>query len=906
MPEAGEHHYPQVMEVGLLGPVTVPAPEGGFELDERARALLAVLALAGPGPLSPDDLTIQLWAGSVPPDPANALDGLLGQLAAALPEGAIERTDDGARLDPDLVTTDAERFADLVGQSQDACVAGDLRLAGDFLGEALGLWRGDALADVRVTPYLEAEAVRLEEGRLGALEDRCDLALQQGRHRELVRGVRRLVDEHPTRERLWALLISALYRSGRGDEAVAAYAEARERLADELGIEPGVALQQLEAGLLRNGPEPGNLPRGGPAPVQPRPRARIPLLSTKTFGRDELVAKVGLELDRPEVRLLTLTGIGGTGKSRVATLVATAAGTRFTDIVYLQVTEVTEEAQLIAEVELALGCQPRGDLAASLAELADDRRPLVVLDNLEAQLEGPEAVRRLLEASAALTLLVTSRLPLWLGGEHVMPVDPLDYPGKRADAATIAASASVQLFVDRAQSADPDFRLEGQERAVARLCFKLDGLPLALELAAARVKLRSLDRIIKGLSDSVASIGGASDAGPDHHGILTSAIAWSYDRLSPEARLVCDRLALFERGFTIEAVEALCPDVPGVVEAIASILDARLIRSMECRAEVRFVVLGTVRAFARARLLTHRDLSRSHELLAAHLTARTEVFANQLYGPDGTLALARFDDDAADIQAAIDWALETGRRSIAVELVLTSGECWNAAGRHSEAIDMVLRVLDHVPQQSPEAARLMAAASILAHQLGDHDRARELGRSALEVAERHGDRRSAAAARMVLGATLVMAGQTDEGVALAEAAAAEAEALDLYPLATQALYVLAMAKGSRGDIDGERRAHEAALAVVRAKGDIARTGYYLNTLAEVALEDADSETARDVRGRGAGDRAAAPPPRTPRSGADVGPDRADGRRPAGRQCPPAQCDRAERPAAATRSPSACA
>ena len=305
-----------------------------------------------------------------------------------------------------------------------------------------------------------------------------------------------------------------------------------------------------------------------------------------------------------------------------------------------------------------------------------------------------------------------------------MPVDPLDFPGKRADAATIAASASVQLFVDRAQSADPDFRLEGQERDVARLCFKLDGLPLALELAAARVKLRSLDRIIKGLSDSVASVGGGSDGGPDHHGILTSAIAWSYDRLSPEARLVCDRLALFERGFTIESVEALCPDVPGVVEAIASILDARLIRSMESRAEVRFVVLGTVRAFARAQLLTHVDLSRSHELLAAHLTARAEVFATQLYGPDGTLALARFDDDAADIEAAVDWALEAGRRSIAVELVLTSGECWNAAGRHSEAIDMTLRVLDHVPQQSPEAARLMAAASILSHQLGDQDRAR--------------------------------------------------------------------------------------------------------------------------------------------------------------------------------------
>jgi predicted ATPase/DNA-binding SARP family transcriptional activator len=831
------------MEVGLLGPVTVPVPEGGVELGKRARALLAVLTLADDGTLTTDELAVRLWGATTPPDPANALDGLLGQLAAVLPEGAIERTDEGTRLQAGVVTTDAERFTDLVGQAQDAYVAGELRLSGDFLGEALGLWKGDALSDVRVTPHLESEAVRLEEARLGALEDRCDLALQQGRHRELLRGVRRLVDEHPTRERLWALLISALYRSGRGEEAIAAYAEARARLADELGIEPGAALQQLEAGILRNGPEPGTRPGSELAPVQPRPRARIPLLSTATFGRDELVTRVGGELSDPQVRLLTLTGIGGSGKSRVATLVATAAEALFTDIVYLQVTEVTEGPQLLAEVELALGCKPGGDLAESLGGLEDDRHPLIVLDNLEAQLVGPDVVRRLLEASAAVTVLVTSRLPLWLEGEHVMPVDPLDFPGKAADVEAIEASASVQLFVDRARSADPDFRLVGNERDVAKLCYLLDGLPLALELAAARVKLRSLDRIIDGLRHSADSLSGGSDIGPDHHGTLTSAIAWSYDRLSPEARLVCDRLALFERGFTIESVEAICPDVPRVVEAIASIVDARLVRPMESRAEVRFVVLGTVRAFARQRLLTHVDLSRTHELLAAHLTARAEAFESQLYGPDATLTLARFDDDAPDIEAAVDWALDAGRRAIAVELLLASLECWALTGRHAEARDMTLRVLDHVSQQGPEAARLLAAAAMLSHQLSDHDQALAYGRSALELAERRGDRRSAAIARTFLGAELVFSGKTEEGVALAEAAAMDAEALDLYPLSTQALNVLAMAHGIKGDIDGERRAHEGRLALIRAKGDLARTAGVLNLLAEIALNDADGETA---------------------------------------------------------------
>ncbi len=836
------------MEVGLLGPVTVPVPEGEAGPGKRARALLAVLALAGDEPLSLEELARRLWAGATPADPASALEGLLGQLASALPVGAIERTDDGHRLDAGLVSTDAQRFVDLVGQAADAGAAGNLPLASDFMGEAIGLWRGDALADVRVTPHLDAEAMRLDEARVAALEDRCDLALQQGRHRELVSGVRRLVDEHPTRERLWALLMTALYRSGRGEEAVAVYAEARETLADELGIEPGEALRQLEAGILRNDAVLGTVPGGELAPVQPRPRARIPVLSTTTFGRDELVARVGGQLADPAIRLVTLTGIGGSGKSRVAALVASAAQEQFTDVVYLQVTEGTSGHQLPVEVALTLGCPPSGDLTESLAGLASDRLVLVVLDNLEALAEGPDLVRRLLQASVALTVLVTSRLPLRVDGEHVMPVDALEVPGTAAAPATIAGSPSVQLFVDRAKAADPGFRLVGQEHDVAQVCFLLDGLPLALELAAARVKLRSLDRIIDGLRDSLDVLSSGSDDGPidgpERQRTMTSAIRWSYDRLTPAARLVCDRLALFERGFTIESVEAVCPDVPRVIEAIASIVDARLVRSMESRAEVRFVVLGTVRAFARERLLTHIDLSRSRELLAAHLTARVEAFATQLYGPDSTLTLARFDDDAADIEATVDWALEAGRRQIAVQLLLASVDSWVAAGRHNEALGRILRVLDHVPQQGPDAARLLAAATELAHQLSDHDRAKEYGRQALELAERHGDRRSAATARTFLGVTLIFTGEIDEGVTLAEAAAADAEALDLYPLSAQALFVLAMARAFRGDAEGERQAHEKFLSVVRAKGDLARTAAALNTLAEIALDDADGETAR--------------------------------------------------------------
>jgi predicted ATPase/DNA-binding SARP family transcriptional activator len=822
------------MELGLLGPVTITTPEVEVDFDERARALLAVLALAGAVSVPPDELAQRLWAGAVPPDPATALEVLLGQLASVLPEGAVLRTDAGHQLDAALVTTDVDRFDDLVAAAARARAEGSPGRGIDTLTQALGIWRGSALADARLTPYLEAEAARLDEARLTTLEDCRDLGLHQGPEPGLVDDVRRLVEEHPTRERLWAVLMTALYLGGRRDEAIQVYAEARERLAAGLGLEPGEALRQLEAGILRNDPP---LPGGSRhlLPVRPRARARIPPLINKSWGRADLTTQVGDLLGRPGVRLVTLTGIGGAGKSRVATLVATAVQHSFADVVYLQVTEATPSGQLAIDVMLSLGCEPGDDLREALAGLAPDRRVLVVLDNLEALAEAGDLVDTLLASSPALTVLVTSRLPLHVTGEHELPVPPLDIPDPTTDIATIAGSASVDLFVDRATSVDASFALAGQEYVVAEICVMLDGLPLAIELAAARVKVLSLDQISEGLSTGLDLLGG---------GAMATAIRWSYDRLDPAGRLVCDRLALFERGFTVEAVEAVCPDVASVIEALASIVDARLVRATRSRVGVRFVVLGTVRAFAREQLLARADVHRSRELLAAHLTARVTSSALRLYGPDADLTLARFDDDAADIAAAIDWALEAGRRAVAVELALASLDCWISAGRHNEALARTRRVLEHVSQTGADAARLHAAVAMLAYHLSDFDETQAHSRVALELAERHSDRTSAAVARLLLGATLVYEGELDEGTALAEYALAEAEKLDLYPLSTQCLSVLAMAKGIRRDYEGERRMHEERLVVVRAKGDLARTADTLNTLAEIALDEADGDGAR--------------------------------------------------------------
>jgi predicted ATPase/DNA-binding SARP family transcriptional activator len=811
------------MEVGVLGPVTVESSTSASPPGKRARALLAVLSLSAGSEPGPDELVARVWP-TPPPDPLGALAGLRAQL------GEIP-----------ALTTDVARFTDLTGRAEAEAAAGDLEAADATLSQALALWRGEALEDVRDTPYLQSEARRLTELRLGVIEDRLDLGLRQGRASELVDQARTLVDGNPTRERLWGLLMSALYRSGRGEEAIAVYAEARATLADELGIEPSEALQQLEAGILRTDPALGEV--AGPA-AQPRRRARIPVLASTTYGRDELVGDVSALLSGPDVRLVTLTGIGGSGKSRVATLTATAVQSEYTDVAYLQVTEASAGPQLAVEITLALGCAATGDLATSLSALAPEQRALVVLDNLEALAEGPEIVRRLLDASAQVTVLVTSRLPLRVPGEHELPVPPLEVPGVAADVDAIAEAASVRLFVDRAMSAEPTFRLAGQEHDVAEVCAMLDGLPLAIELAAVRVKLRSLDRIIDGLRTSLDLLATGSESVPERQRAMTTAIRWSYDRLTSDAQLVCDRLALFERGFTIEAVEAVCPDVPDVIEALASIVDARLVRQMESRADVRFVVLGTVRAFASERLLARPDLMRSRELLAVYLTRRAEDSRAHLYGADGDLAQARFDDNAADIAAAVHWALESGRRAIAVELMLAGVDCWVAAGRQNQALGLVVLVLDHVPQQAPEAARLLAAASMLSHQLSDHDEALTYARASLALSERLGDRISASTARTFLAAELMFRGELADGLTLAAQAAAEAEELDLYPLSAQALGLLAMARAYSGDFEGERRAHEAKLAVVRANGDLARTADVLNSLAEIALDDGDGDTAR--------------------------------------------------------------
>ena len=844
-----------------MGPLEVAEAGSTARLGPpRQRAVLAMLVLAAPDVVSTDRLVHGLWGENPPSKPLAALRVHIHGVRAALREisetGQVERVAPGYRLPVTAEQTDIGRFAALQQRARDERLRDESAAAAATLKEALGLWRGPALTDVREVPFAEPEAVRLDELRMLAQEDFYDVRLELGQHADLVADLEQAVLEQPMRERLWGQLMTALYRCHRQADALRTYAQARERLADELGIDPGQALQELELAILRQDPAltappaPLASPRGVADTarvalaatklpgVAPRELARLPRPSTRTFGRRELVAQIrGLLSDR-EVRSLTLIGPGGAGKSRVAVVAAAAAADDNEDrVVYVTATERTDVDQLGHEITLAV---TGTDDEAALGDL--DAHTLVVLDNLESVTDGERLVRNLVERTTHLTVLATSRLPLRLRAEHEIPVPPLGVPPEGASADEIAAAPAVKMFVDRATAVAPDFRLHDHIDAVADLCRYLDGLPLAIELAAAHARLLTPGQVRSALEEDLGILSAPTSDLPERQRTLTATIEWSYARLDPYARTVADRLSLFERGFTVEAVEAICDDVPDVLGALAEIAEARLIRRADSRVEIRFVVLGTVRAYARNRLHEQGDIEDRRVALADYLLARAREWAGQLDGDEGAAVVGRFDDTAADLNAALDWAAETDRTDLAVEMITTLTDLWIASGRLVEGLRRTQQLLALAGPTQAQQADLHLTAGKLAYHLTDWKLAAEEMRAALAMPDIQPA--TATAARCHLGAALIMTGAAEEGATLASQALEEAERLGSYPTTAIALSVLAIARAIAGDAEGERSYYERRLAVVSARGDVARIADTLNTLAEIALDEADAATAR--------------------------------------------------------------
>jgi predicted ATPase/DNA-binding SARP family transcriptional activator len=710
------------VEFGLLGPLEVRVAGQPVAVPgARQRALLTALLLRR-GSVVPFDRLVDDVFGEQPPEEArNALQTYIARLRHALgpAAGVVVTRAPGYVLEVPEDAVDVDRFAALLVRARQAqAPTGALIL----LEEALGLWRGPAYAEFAET-FARGEALRLQELRLAAREDRAALLVRLGHPAEATAALEAIVAGEPWRERAVELLVSALAEAGRAGHALAAYAGYRERLRDELGLDPSPRLQRLEQQVLR-----GELEAGRPRPIHRRGHG-LPTRVTSFVGRDQELTLVRGTLGGG--RLVTLVGPGGVGKTRLAQQVATSEGpVWWVDLAPLR--DPNAVPQVLADA-LDLDTQPGTPLADTLRDWARGARGLLVIDNCEHLLAAVAGLaQEVLAVGSELRLLATSRQRVGVDGEQVLVVPPLAVPPPHAEEVRTPA---VQLFCDRAHAADPDF-LPGREvlRRVIEVCRALDGLPLAIELAAARVGTLTVNDLANRL-DKRFELLRAGRGGDARHHTLGGLVDWSFDLLAPEEQQLFLRLSVFAASFDIGAAEAVLADEELPVGRVADLLAGLADRSMLTRPGYagvgRYRMLETLRAYAAARLPA-AEVDQFRRRHAAFLLDVAERADAGLYGPDEPAWARRLETWLDDLRAAWGWARDASQVDLAVRLAaaLTRYGYWRV---RPDILAWGAWVVAAVPAH-PRLAVAFAAAAHAAWMDGRLDQARELAQRGVAIA----------------------------------------------------------------------------------------------------------------------------------------------------------------------------
>jgi predicted ATPase/DNA-binding SARP family transcriptional activator len=811
-------------EFRLLGPLEVAAdgallPVGG----PRQRALLAFLLLNANEVVPRARLIDALWGERPPARAQNALQVAVHGLRRLLGPQRIETVADGYRLRLQPGELDLERFQELSGRDPAA---------------ALALWRGPALAGLEA-PFAAAESARLEELRLAAVETRIEAELSGARHELLVPELERLIAEHPFRERLRGQLMLALYRAGRQAEALDAYQAARRVLVEELGIEPSPQLQELEGQILRQDPALAS-------PVRPD-GSRLPVPLTPLVGRELEVAAVTALLRRDDVRLVTLTGAGGTGKTRLAIAAGEELGREYEDGVFFVDLSALDDPELVpATIAAALGLRDASaqTIEQRLEDILRERRLLLVLDNFERVVAAGRLISELLAVVRSVKVLATSRAALRLSGEHEYPVPPLPVP-RRADAANVDAlsrNPAVELFVARARATRNDFALtSANSQAVAEICLALDGLPLALELAAARTNVLAPDELLARLERRLDLLtAGARDV-PERQQALRAAIDWSYQLLGGREQELFASSAVFAGGFTLEAAAAVCDaDVDGV----SALVDHNLLHRDELPEAVRFRMLETIREYAVERLRQsprEEGLRRKH---AEYFLALAELGEPELTGPDAGPWLERLEREHDNFRAALSWAGAGGQLDLELRLAGALQVFWRVRGHLREGRRRLEAALGRGNDaHAAVRAKALHAAGILVARQGGHGRARELFEEGLSLFREAGDEEQAARTLVELGTLAVLAEDYEHARELyEETIPVVREAGDLRTLMV-ALANLASIANVQADHDRARELGEEALSLARRSGAKDLVAPLLHNLARVALAQGRADDA---------------------------------------------------------------
>ncbi|MFI6285805.1 BTAD domain-containing putative transcriptional regulator [Streptomyces sp. NPDC051018] len=718
------------MRFGVLGQLSVWTADGlPVTIPElKVRALLASLLVDAGRPVSAHRLIDDLWGEQPPGNPRRALQAKVSQLRRVL-----EEAEPGGR---DLVESRAPGYAlvtadgDAVDSVRFARLADRARAGGEpgarvaLFTQALDLWRGDPFADFAEETFTRAAVNKLEEERLVVQEELAEARLELGEHRILVGELTAMVERYPLRERLRSVQLRALYRAGRQSEALAGYEDLRAQLADQLGLDPSPELTALQRAMLNQSPDL----EAPAAPARPaagsRPRTNLPAALTGLIGREEAVAEVR-ELIGTR-RLVTLTGPGGVGKTSLAVEAARQLADTFPDGVCLaELAGAEPDTDIAGTVATALGVRDdavwgvlpedaRLTTAERLAEALRGKELLLVLDNCEHVADrAATLVETLLRSAPGLHVLTTSQEPLALAGETLWTVP------------TLRLDRAVELFAVRAAATAPGFVLDADTTpAVEAICRCLDGIPLAIELAATRVRALGVHRLLERLDDRFRLLSSGARGAPARQQTLRAVIDWSWELLTEPERTVLRRLAVHADGCTLEAAEEVCAgdgvDRADVLDLLVRLVDRSLLVAAPGAAGPRYRLLESVAAYCLEQLAGAGETDAVRERHLVHHLALAEDAEPRLRRFGQREWLDRLDIESANLGAALTHALHTGRTASALRLTASLAWYWVLRGRLGEGRRFLESALA-APGTAPEELRARVAvwSSAFAIMAGD-------------------------------------------------------------------------------------------------------------------------------------------------------------------------------------------
>ncbi len=740
------------LEIRLLGPFEVlaggtPADVGG----SKRQALLAMLALRNGHVVAVDALVDGLWGEELPSAPRNALHHHIARLRAALGEESIAGVADGYAVEGAHV--DAVSFEELLAETRAALRAGDVDAAADASASALALWRGPALQGLPATTWFGAEARRLETLQVDALEEDFEVRLALGEHRELTPALRSALADNPFRERFWGQLMLALYRSGRQADALEAFQEARRVLADELGLEPGPELRQLQEAILAHDPAIAAVP------VDRRRPGNLPAPSTSFVGREDELAQVSALLR--EHRLVTLTGPPGVGKSRLAVETARSLEQEFPDGSWLvdlaRAGGADDAVRLLAHAVDVRGSDPLARVTSRLRAAS----VLIVLDACEHVLdEAAHIASTLLDECPGARILATSREALHATSEVRVPVAPL-------------RSAAVDLFFERARVARPGFEADAEAVALAaEVVRRVDSLPLGIELAAARVNVLGLAELVSILERRSALLSDSPASDPARNA-LQELVEWSYDLLHGDEKTLLQQLAVHRGGASLASLAAVAA-THGLNEAtvgylLAALVDKSIVSASFSGGAARYDLLDSVREYVLERLDESGGLDAARAAHAAYFAALAEEAWGELRGPGWLAWERRLELENDNFWAALDHAQAAADPGIAARLG-TLGWYFILAERVSEG----RRYLGLALSASGDDARadlqieLVATLCYLATEELELEAALAAGERALSLAESEAAPKQLGLAQLTVALALVQSGDEDRADAMAQ------------------------------------------------------------------------------------------------------------------------------------------